>query len=74
MASTKLNTTVKFPALRHAPDAAVADADAGPVRLGDSAISGRFPTLRARPDEKVADAGSVRLGDSAISARFPLRK
>ena len=72
MASTKLNTTVKFPALRHAPDAAVADA--GPVRLGDSAISGRFPTLRARPDEKVADAGSVRLGDSAISARFPVRK
>ena len=72
MASTKLNTTVKFPTLRRAPDVAVADA--GTVRLGDSAISARFPTLRARPNEKVADAGSVRLGDSAVSARFPVRK
>jgi hypothetical protein len=68
MASKK---TPWFPMLRQSPDKAVADA--GPVRLGDSAISAQFPPLRARPDASVADAGPVRLGDSAISARFPVR-
>jgi hypothetical protein len=70
MATTKRNTPIVFPTLRH-PDKAVGNA--GPVRLGDSAVSAQFPPLR-RPDKRVADAGPVRLGDSAISARFAVRK
>jgi hypothetical protein len=45
-------------------------ADRGSVRLGDAAITGKYPVLRL-PSSKTADSGNVRLGVAAITGRYP---